>query len=305
MTRKSTVLILATISCLLWGSAPAGIKTGYRLFRIQSEDTMTILLFAGLRFILAGLLVVSVYSLLRRKKVVPTRASWKAIGALALTQTIMQYLFYYIGNAHASGVKVSILSGANTFFSVLIACLIFRQERLTVNKLIGCMAGIVGIIVVNLQGNTETFSMDMTFMGEGFILLSTISCALASVLIRGFSQNNDPVMLSGYQFVLGGIVLAGVGFAGGGRLSHITPEGIMILIYLGFLSALAYALWSLLLKYNPVSKVAVYNSLMPIFGVILSAIVLGEGGAFTVSTFGALLLVCSGIWLVNFVKQKS
>lgn len=303
MTRRSTVMLLATISCLLWGSAPASIKTGYQLFQIQSADTMTILLFAGLRFALAGLLVILAYSLLRREPVLPGKTSWKAIGGLALTQTAIQYLLYYIGNAHASGVKVSILSGANTFFSVVIACLIFRQEKLTMNKLLGCLAGIVGIIIVNLQGNTETLSLDMSFLGEGFILLSSVSSAVSAVLIRRFSQEEDPVMLSGYQFLTGGLLLSIVGVAGGGRLTHITPAGLVLLLYLGFLSTVAYTLWSLLLQYNPVSKVTVYNSLMPIFGVIISAIVLGEGGIFTLSTLLALILVCAGIWLVNFVKS--
>lgn len=305
MTKRLTVMLLATISCILWGSAPASIKTGYRLFQIQSEDTMTMLLFAGLRFILAGLLVILVYSLVQKKAVLPQKFSWKSIVLLSLAQTIVQYLFYYIGNANASGVKVSILTGSNTFFCVLIACLIFRQEKLTRNKFLGCLAGIAGIIIVNLQGNMESFSIDMTFIGEGFIVLSSVSSALASVLIRSFSQKDDPVMLSGYQFVFGGIVLAGIGYAGGGRLIHVTSTGMLLLVYMGFLSAMAYALWSLLLKYNPVSKVAVYNALIPIFGVIISAFVLGEGAAFTLPTLGALLLVCSGIWLVNFVKQKN
>lgn len=305
MTKRWTVMALATISCILWGSGPASIKNGYQLFQIQPKDTMTMLLFAGMRFILAGVLIILTYSVLQKKPVVPKKSSWKGIVCLSLAQTIFQYLFYYIGNANASGVKVSILTGSNTFFCVFIACLIFRQEKLTRNKFLGCLAGIAGIIIVNLQGNMEAFSMDMTFIGEGFIVFSAVAGALASVLIRHFSKSIDPVMLSGYQFVLGGVVLAGTGYAGGGHLSHITLAGIAILAYMGFLSAMAYALWSQLLKYNPVSKVAVYTALIPIFGVIISAIVLGEGAAFTLPTLGSLLLVCSGIWLVNFVKQEN
>lgn len=304
-TKKFTVMALATISCALWGSAPSCIKMGYQLFQIDASDTMTILLFAGLRFTLAGLLVVLGFSLMNRKVVLPERASWKAILPLALTQTAVQYLLYYIGAAHASGIKVSILSGSNAFFSVLIACLIFRQETLTLNKVLGCLAGIAGIILVNLRGSTEAFSLNMSFLGEGFVLLSSISSAVSSVLIRRFSQKNNPVMLSGYQFMTGGILLIVVALAGGGHLTNVTLGGLALLLYLAFVSAVAYTLWSLLLQYNPVSKVAVYNSLIPVFGVFLSAIILGEGGSFSVNTIAALVLVCAGIWLVNFVKQKS
>lgn len=296
-------MAVATFCVLLWGSAPSGIKLGYQFFQIDAADTMTILLFAGTRFAIAGIMVIIAYSIINRKVITPKRTSAKGILCLALSQTALQYLFYYIGTAHATGVKVSILSGSSTFFCVFVASLIFRQEKLTVNKVIGCTLGLVGIILINLQGSSETLSLEMSFLGEGFILLSTLANSFSSAFIRHFSQNDDPVMLSGYQFTLGGLMLAAVGLIGGGRLTHITPEGIAVLLYLCCVSAVAYTLWSLLLKYNPVSKVTIYNFLMPIFGVILSTILLGERGAFTLYTVVSLLLVCGGIWLVNFVKN--
>lgn len=64
------------------------------------------------------------------------------------------------------------------------------------------------------------------------------------------------------------------------------------------LSAAAFALWAALLKYNPVTKVAVFNFLVPVFGALLSALFLGE----TVLQWRnalALVLVCAGIWLVT------
>lgn len=303
MTKNMTILLLATISCVLWGSAPSGIKMGYELFQIEASATMNILLFAGCRFTIAGILVILGYSLIRRKPVTPQKTSWKAILALAMTQTAIQYLLYYIGTAHATGVKVSILSGANSFFCVLIACLVFRQEKLTANKFFGCLAGLAGIILINLQGSTETLTFEMSFLGEGFILLSCISSAFSAVLIRQFSQKNDPVMLSGYQFMIGGCILILVALGGGGKLPRVTGAGLMVLLYLGFLSAVAYTLWSLLLQYNPVSKVTVYQCLMPIFGVIIATIILGEGSIFSIMTVISLALVCFGIWLVNFMSS--
>ena len=302
MTKNITVIVLAAICCALWGSAPSCIKVGYNLFQIDASATMDILLFAGLRFTLAGILVVLGYSLIRREPVLPRKTSWKAILILALFQTTQQYLMFYIGTAHASGVKVSILSGMNTCFSVVIACLIFRQEKLTMNKLIGCLAGFAGIVVINLQGNLNSLSFDMTIIGEGFVLFAALSSSVSAVLIRRFSQKDDAVMLSGYQFVSGGLVLVLIAVAGGGQLPRVTTAGMLLLLYLAFLSAVAYSLWSLLLQYNPVSKVLVYHPLMPIFGVILSAIILKEGGSFSWNTLLSLILVCFGIWLINFSK---
>ena len=306
MTKYITLLGIATLCCALWGSAPVCIKLGYELFQIQSSETMNILLFAGIRFTLAGFLVVAGYSLMQRKPILPQKTSWKAIFALALSQTAVQYLLYYIGVAHASGVKASILSGSNTFFSVVIACLIFRQEKLTGGKFFGCLAGVAGIILINLQGaGSEALSLNMSVTGEGFVLLSSLSGAVSAVLIRRFSQTNNAVMLSGYQFMTGGLMLVTVALLGGGRLTHVTGSGLLLLLYLAMVSAVAYTLWSLLLQYNPVSRVTVHNFLMPIFGVILSTLILGEKGIFSLNTVGALVLVCIGIWLVNHKKKEA
>ena len=304
MSKTATLVALATFCCALWGSAPSCIKLGYELFAIEADATMNIILYAGFRFTLAGFLVILGYSLLSRKPILPARGSWKAIVPLALAQTAVQYILYYVGAANASGVKTSILSGSGAFFSVIIACIFFRQEKLTLNKFIGCLAGMAGIIIITLQGNTESLTGGLSIMGEGCILLSTISSAISAVLIRMLSQNNDPVTLSGYQFMTGGVMMILIALAGGGHLPQVTGGGLLLLLYLAMVSAVAYTLWSILLRYNPVSKVTVFNFLIPVFGVILSTILLGEGGIFSVTTLASLGLVCIGILLVNFKKNE-
>lgn len=318
MSKTATLVSLATLSCALWGSAPSCIKLGYEYFQISAGATMNIILFAGIRFTLAGLMVILGYSLIKRKPIVPARSCWKAIFPLALAQTAVQYILYYIGAAHASGVNTSILSGSGAFFSVILVCLLFRQEKLTAGKFFGCLIGLAGIILVTLQGSGASagsvsavgsvgaigsMASGVSLLGEGCVLLSTISSAVSAILIRIFSQDNDPVMLSGYQFATGGLIMVGLALAGGGTLPQVCTMGLVILFYLALVSAVAYTLWSLLLRYNPVSKVTVFNFLVPVFGVILSTILLGEGGIFSITTLGSLVLVCIGIMMVNSSKS--
>ena len=298
-TKKMTLPLIATICCALWGSAPSCIKLGYQFFQIEASRTMDIMLFAGTRFFIAGCMVILGYSLICRRPILPTKASMKAILILSLAQTSLQYILYYIGAANASGVTTSILSGSGAFFSVVVACLIFRQEHLTGNKLLGCLAGLCGIILVTLQGGTGDLSGGVSLLGEGCILMSAISSAFSSSLIRILSQKHNAVMLSGYQFMFGGLAMIAVALPCGGTLPQVNSSGIAILLYLACVSAVAYTLWSLLLQHNPVSKVTIFNFLIPIFGVILSTILLREGGVFSVTTLGSLLLVCTGILLVN------
>ena len=72
------------------------------------------------------------------------------------------------------------------------------------------------------------------------------------------------------------------------------------MFYLGFVSAGAFALWSILLKYNPVSKVSIFSMMTPIFGVTLSTLLLSENSQVSaVQCLGALVLVSLGIWTIN------
>ena len=94
LTSLPVVMFLAGICCFLWGSATPAIKTGYRLFQIQSSDAMSIILFAGMRFLLAGFLVILFHSIQGRRWIMPQKGSGRAILDLCLNQTVLQYYFF-------------------------------------------------------------------------------------------------------------------------------------------------------------------------------------------------------------------
>jgi drug/metabolite transporter (DMT)-like permease len=297
MQKTTVVAIGALICCALWGSAFPFIKIGYRLMRVSSQDTATQILYAGCRFFLAGVLAIIIGSVLQRRVLIPRKEELPHIGCLALLQTILQYLFFYIGLAHTSGVKASIIDGMNVFFAVLVAGFFFHQEKVTVRKLFGCVVGFAGVVLVNLTGQ----GLDASFRwnGEGFILLSALAYAFSSACIKRFSAEHDPVMLSGYQFVLGGLVMIVCGWALGGRITQFSAGAAGVLLHLAYVSAVAYSLWGILLKYHPVSKVSVFGFMTQVFGVLLSAWLLGETQALGVNCLVALGLVCGGIIIVQ------
>ena len=306
LTDIRVVMFLAGVCCFLWGSATPAIKTGYRLFQIDSTDTSSILLFAGTRFFLAGILVIAWHCLTSRKWILPPRGSALAIVELALSQTILQYVFFYVGLSHATGVHGAIITGTNVFFSILFASLVFRYETLNGRKLAGCLLGFAGIVIVNLSGSGSEGLFDISFLGEGFVLLAQIFYAISSALVKKYSRQFDVVTLSGYQFMIGGLALMVIGAASGGTLAGATgPSAYVLLLYMGFLSAVAYTLWGVLLKYNPVSRVTIFGFMNPMFGVLLSAVFLGESGqALTWNTLAALILVSLGIYVVNGGKSQ-
>ena len=288
---------LALFCCLLWGSAFPCIKIGYGLFAIDSADIASQMLFAGTRFTLSGVLVLIAQCVIRKEFPLPSREDVVPIAVLALFQTFLQYVLFYLGLAHASGVSSSIAESSNTFLAIVFGALIFGQERLTANKVLGCVIGFAGVVVISLAGSG---GMGFALAGEGAIVASAVSAALSTCFIRVFAEKHDPVLLSGWQFFAGGIALMIVGASFGGELNPQEPAAFALLGYLACLSAVAYTVWSLLLKHNDVATVAIFGFSNPVFGVILSALLLGETtAANAVQVIVSLALVSVGILLVN------
>lgn len=297
LQNKLVVCFLAVFCCLLWGSAFPSIKAGYEMFEIGAQDSVSQILFAGIRFLIAGVLTIIFGSLLQKKFLFPKKTSWKMVCTLSIFQTMLQFFFFYIGLAHASGVKSSIINGMTTFFAILLACLVRKQEHLSVDKLVGCILGTAGVIIVSLSsGGVEAgFALN----GEGFILIAAVSYAVSSVLIKEYSVKENPVTLSGYQFLIGGFVMMVVGLIAGGRIHLTRPAGILLIIYMALISSVAYSIWGILLKHNPVSSVTIYGFSNPIFGALLSAFFLAEWDKLNLRYVAALLLVSLGIYVVN------
>ena len=295
------VSLLAIFCCALWGSATPAIKIGKGLLVPEAyESTASTILFAGVRFAFAGLLTVVIYSIARRRVLIPQKKNVGRILLVSAFQTVIQYIFFYVGLNNTSGVKGTVLSGTSAFFSVLISALIFRLEKLTPKKIIACVLGFAGIIVVNIKG----LDLNMTFTGDGFVIFSAIAVAGSSVLMKLFSKHEDPVVISGYQFIVGGIVMVVIGLSFGGRITMPNIYAFLILLYLSALSAVAYALWGMLLKFNPVSKVTIFSFMTPVFGTILSLIFLSEDTKVSyLNLIITLLLVAGGIFLINYVPK--
>lgn len=301
--RQPVVLgFLATLCCALWGSAFPGIKIGYALLDIGQNEQGSQIVFAGFRFFLAGILTIAAASLAGKRFLKPNRGAFPKIVKLSMLQTVIQYMFFYMGVANTSGVRGSIIVGANSLFVILIAGLLFRQERLTRRKIAGCLVGLAGVAAANLGLGGLGGSFCLT--GEGFVLCSSLSYAFSTIFMKRYARGENPVMLSGYQFMLGGVILTALGFLMGGRTGSFTLPAFGILFYLAVVSAAAYSVWGILLKYHPASRVAIYGFMNPVIGVLLSAALLGEGGqAFSLKNLAALALVCSGIVIVNGGKD--
>lgn len=302
-TKPLNVLLLSILCTVLWGSAYPSIKTGYQLFGLTTEDIPGKLVFAGIRFFVAGLITLAICMLQHKRFVYPERSALKGILMISLTQTVLEYVFFYISMSNITGVKGSILNSSSSFFVVLLAHFFYKNDKITIPKLLGCIIGFGGILMINLNG-CNSFDFSFHFMGDGMMLLSGLAFAIGSLLSKNVSQKSDPMMVTGYQLGFGGLVLVLMGVVTGGSLKSVTLPGVLLLTYMALLSATAFTVWTVLSKYNKISKIAVYNFLTPVFGALLSGLFLGEN-LFTLKNVLALLLVSIGIFIVNVIKKPS
>ncbi|WP_195575840.1 DMT family transporter [Paenibacillus sp. 1001270B_150601_E10] len=306
-THPVGLTVSAIVSTLLWGSAMPAIKIGYSELHIQSSQMFEQWVFAGYRFTLAGLMLVLFALLLEKKsnaqephaaasaKPLSTGRKWFLVARLASIQTLLQYLFFYIGLSLSTGMQGAIITGATSFFQMLVARFMDRSECFSANKTSGLILGFAGVAIVTFtQGG---FHMQLG-IGDVCLILSAFCGGFGNVLAKHEAKQLPVLWLTGRQMLLGGIVLTIIGAAKVGIAPFAwDASSLLLLLYLAFLSAAGFGLWNLIMKYNSVGKVSMFLFLIPVFGVFLSVLLLGE--QFNEWILLALMLVAVGILVVN------
>ena len=292
--RPLWVAVFALTAAIAWGWAYPLIKLGYSEFAIMADMTGSKMLFAGIRFCLSGLIILAIASAKKRNFKVRKPMDWWYILLFCMMNTTLHYAFFYFGLSHSEGSRAAILNSLSVFSVVIFACIFFKSDRMTVKKIIGCIVGFAGILSLNLGG---TESGQFTWMGDGMIILNALCGASASLLTRGLGKRVDVFVGTGYSLAIGGALLIIPGLLIGGDLPQNTPLGIIYLLLLITISTLGFTLYNKLLTCNPVGKVAIYNSLIPIVGAITSCLCLGETFHFKYMIAG--VLAAGGIYIIN------
>ena len=293
-------VLLAIFCNVLWGSAFPFIKLGYRLYVSDSAAAASILCFAGVRFMIGAALVWLAGLALNHRPLPMQRGKTLASACgLGLWQTAAQYFFYYSAVALLTGAMGGILNSTQSFMGVILAHFLYgNKDRLTPRKALGCALGFGGVLVATL-GNHGGGSVK----GMAFMLIASVIFALAGPWNKAVTQHADSFSVSVLNLGVGGLALAVLGFAMGGSLHPQSAAGIPVLLFLAFISGAGYVIWALLMKNNPVSRIAIFGFVNPVVNVLLSAVLNGEP-LFRWQYLAALVFVCVGIWLVNKAPAK-
>ena len=296
--RPLWLSVLALTAAIAWGWAYPLIKLGFAAFQIAPDMTGSKMLFAGIRFFLSGLIILTAAKVMGRSFSIRKTEDWWFLLIFALLNTTLHYAFFYFGLSHSEGSRAAILNSVGTFLVVLLACAFFKSDRLTIRKIIGCVIGFAGILALNLGGVESGY---FTWLGDGFIILNALCSAIAGLLTRGLGKRIDVFVGTGYSLAIGGALLIIPGFLTGSTLPAITFTGIVYLLLLIAISTVAFALYNKLISLNPVGKVAIYNSLIPVVGAVTSCLCLNEQFYWKYAIAGTLAAL--GIYIINKGKH--
>lgn len=292
--NKITAVLLAISCSVAWAFAFPLIKIGINDFKIAADDTAAKTLFAGIRFFAAGVVVLVIARCMKMKVKINGAKNIFVVLLFGLVNTALHYFFYYIGLSNQTGSRSAIIDSMSSFILIISACACFKEEKLTVRKIVGCLLGFGGIMLVNIGGD---LSSRFTLMGDGMLILSAVFSAMGGLLTRVAGKKGDPLVVTGISLAFGGGLMIIFGIIMGGRLNVWTLHGVGILACLTAISVYGFSVYNRLLCSNPVGEIAIFNSLIPILGVILSCLILGE--PFKAEYITAGIIVSAGICVIN------
>lgn len=285
---QRTTILLAIFACLLWSTAFVGVKIGLRYSGPFS--------FAGIRFMLAGLLLIPFWWT-RRPGLAEIQANLRVILLVSFFQTFFMYGLFYLVMTMVSGAIAAILIGASPLTAAVVAHYSRDDDNMTLPGSLSLFLGMVGIVVLSISRRPWASPTGLTeFIGIVFLFLCTISSALGNVLVAREKSDMDPVFLNSLQIFLGGFFLFLVSLPVEGVTARIFPaEYYLSLFWLSCLSAVAFTLWFVLLQ-RPGVKVSglnVWKFIIPVFGAIFSWILLPEESPQLSSLIGMVAIAVS------------
>ena len=296
LKKRWGVAVIALIYTFLWGLAFPLVKLCMTELGVTRD--LDKCLVAGIRFAISGA-ALSLFTGLREGRALPKREDAVTVLGYGIMGTALQYAATYIGLSRVGGGVGAIFDQLCVFFIILLGGIFLKNDSLTVMKVIGCIFGFLGVLAVN----TEPAGISFSFLGEGMMILAAALQTVAYFIAARSADRLSAVRLVGNGQLVGGLLLVAVSLILGATVPAVSVAGIALLLALAAISAIAYVLSLLPLRYFPASEVSVYNLLIPIFGVVLSGLVLSEDilkWNYPVS----LGLIAVGIVFVNFRRKN-
>lgn len=297
--RHSNTILWAIITCLMWSTAYPFIKVGLQY--------STPIHFAGTRFILSGLMILpfTVRPRAYIKMIADNRslAIWTTV-----LQTLINYILFYIGMDRVPGAIGAVIVGSQPFVTAIVSRIMIREERFTRAKVITIFLGLAGIVLVSVGRQGFHFGLPGEVAGIIMIFIANISTATSNVLVSKKGKNMNPLVLSSFSLFTGGVIMFFLSFGVEDVPSKpdFPVSYWLVLIWLAFMSAFTFSKWYVLLARPEVkvSELNLWKFIIPVFGAILSWIIVPGENADWVTVTGMVIISLSLIWFFGYKGRR-
>jgi len=285
----------ALLVMVLWGALFPLVKLGFRTYSVIT--TGDILLFAGIRFTVCGLLISGWTLAQRRSAFMQARQSVTSVLLVGLFAIILHYSFTYLGLSITEGSKTAILKQLGVLFYVCFSALFVKEDRLTAPKLVGVLLGFVGIVVINADSSGVHINV-----GDILIIAASFCTVFSNVIGKKLFKTVDPIAATGLSQLFGGVVLLIVGLILGGSVDM--GHSLWIMICICVASVISYCLWYGTVKQGELSKLFIIKFAEPVFAAVFGAVLLGEN-RWKWQYLAAFALITAGIVISNRNIKKA
>lgn len=296
--KNFKVIFLAIFATLLWSTAFAVVKIGLMY--------CPPMLFAGIRFILAGLILLPMVGGLKNyfKSI---RYSIKSILLVSLFQTFLLYSLFFWGMSLVPGSIGAIVTGSSPLIAAIAAHIFLKNDKLSLRKAIYIFSGIFGIILISVERQFIIGTSFKELAGIFILLGSSFVSSMGNIVVSADKSDVEPITLNSAQMGIGGFVLLLLSFAIEGYPQiEINKQFVFALLWLSFISATGFSIWFYLLKIEKVkvSELNMWKFILPIFGAIISWTFLKNDSPTLLSVIG-MLIVAVSVFLFNLKKEKN
>ena len=288
---RSLVFTLYGLLVLIWSSTWVGIKIGL-------EDSPA-LLGAGVRFALAGVVLLIVAAVQRRS----LRTDWVLTGVLALAPFAFAYGLVYWGEQYVPSGLAAVLFGVLPLYTALIGAVLLPDEPLRAPLLVGVLIAIAGLALAFLE-SVELGAAEKAAIGATALALSPLGAAVGGIAQKLRAAELDAVVLNGWAMLLGGLLLLAVSTVGEdwGEFAW-TAESVGSILYLAiFGSAITFVTLTVLLRHISAMAVAFLAMLLPFGALIFGAALYDE--SITVRAVGGAVLVAAGLFVAQSSRRR-
>jgi drug/metabolite transporter (DMT)-like permease len=291
MQRNSNAVVWTLFIALgfFWGSSYLWIKIG-----LESVPPLTLI--AG-RLVLASVFLWAVV-LLTREPLPRSPRQYGHLFAMALINIVVPFILIAFGERSIDSALASILNATVPLFVIVLAPMFLPEEGITWPKVAGLAIGFAGVILLVAPDLVNVSDADMT--GELLLLGSSLSYGIGNVYARRNVRGLAPRIPALFQVFLAALVIGPLALVVDRPFTdvHPAPAALVAIAWLGILgSGLAYICYFTILANWGATRTSMVAYLLPVVGIVLGALVLGD--PVTLNRVAGTALVIAGIALVN------